>query len=77
MVASAVAAGQLWLAVEAVARRGTLENQVPVDVLRVDPGSFEVTSILPPGGIDITEHRWPLGAPPVDADSDVDFWRAR
>lgn len=42
-------------------------------LVRMDVTTGEVEQVLGPDAVDVTEHCWPLGAPPVDTDDYAAF----
>jgi hypothetical protein len=66
----------LWLAVRRRVAGGD-SSAAPVELLRVDADSGSVSTVMSGADFDVSGQCWPLGRPPIDAESYASYQRDR
>lgn len=66
----------LWVAIEQPRLLNTYTRPEAAALVRVDVRTGDVTTVLPPASIDITDQSWPLGPAPIDAQDYAHYWQA-
>lgn len=69
-------AGHLWVAIEQPRLRNTYTRPAATALVRVNPSTGEVTTVMPADSLDTTAQSWPLGPAPLDAEDYARYWHA-